>query len=226
MKSQAIIECIEHINTHNPKASVVFCHGYGADMNDLEQLAFVLDPAGEYNWFFPNGILQVPIGPGFFGRAWFNINIAEYDEAVRSGKHRDLSSRRPKGLDEASLSLKTFLNEKALDPAQLVLGGFSQGAMLATEVALTLETAPKALVLLSGAMLDEKNWKEKMKSRRGLAFFAAHGMNDPVLSFEGAKDLAKAFVEAGWQGHLESFKGGHEIPQPVLQNLTYFLKGL
>lgn len=195
-------------------------------MNDLAPLAGVIDPKGEYNWYFPNGSLDVPIGPGFFGKAWFNINIAEFDEAVRTGRHRDMSARRPKGLDEAFQLASTFLDSRKLSNAPLILGGFSQGAMLATEITLMMKETPKALVILSGALLDAKNWKSKMAAKKGMKFFASHGTNDPILSYEGAQDLVKALTESGWDGHLETFRGGHEIPQNVLQNLVYFLRGL
>lgn len=220
------LDSMDHIHSDQPKFQAVIFHGYGADMTDLSSLAQVLDPNGDANWYFPNGFLDVPIGPGFYGKAWFNINIEEFDEAVRTGKHRDMSKRRPKGLDEAAAAARAFIEEKKIDWSQLVLGGFSQGAMLATELVLSSPQPPKALVVLSGALLDEKNWKEKMKLKKGLKFFASHGTHDPILSYEGAQDLEKAFVENGWEGSLETFRGGHEIPQNVLQNLTYFLKRL
>ena len=81
--------------------AVLLLHGYGADQTDLAPLADMMDPDGKFHWYFPNGVLEVIIAPGFSGRAWFQIDMAEYESAMREGRLRDLTKNRPEGFDFA-----------------------------------------------------------------------------------------------------------------------------
>ena len=61
-----------------------------------------------------------------------------------------------------------------------MLGGFSQGAMVASEVAFRSDTPLAGLILLSGTTVDEASWRAHYASRRGLPVFVAHGRRDGV----------------------------------------------
>ena len=114
-------------------------------------------------------------------------------------------------------------NQTGLPMQKLVLGGFSQGAMIATDVALRLEEAPGALVVLSGTLLIEDAWRTKAKARTGLPVFQSHGRQDPVLPFAAAEWLRDLFVEAGMQHEFVPFDGGHTIGEDALLKLGAFL---
>ena len=45
------------------RGSVVLLHGYGADFSDLTSLADIIDMYQEWDWYFPNGPIEVPISP-------------------------------------------------------------------------------------------------------------------------------------------------------------------
>ena len=79
MRRLANINCIEVTHedlgfapTTNPDLVILF-HGYGADAYDLQTLSDVLRPKKPTDFLFPQGVLEVPIGPGWTGRAWWNI---------------------------------------------------------------------------------------------------------------------------------------------------------
>ena len=113
----------------------------------------------------------------------------------------------------------------------LVVGGFSQGAMLATDALLTSPGAARALVVLSGSIVAEEAW------RAGLAasgeggtsapppapVFMSHGKGDPVLPFQIADDLRGLLQAAHHDVTWVPFAGGHEIPSLVLAQLRSFL---
>jgi phospholipase/carboxylesterase len=201
-------------------------HGYGADMHDLSGLAPAVPEGGNYRWVFPNGIKQIEIGPAFYGRAWFAINIEEYSKAIQEGRARDLSKKRPAGLDKAIQEAEAFVQTLDVPAEHLVLGGFSQGAMLATELAARRPENIKGVLLLSGNLLDEENLKKLASKHHGQKFYQSHGTHDSVLDYNQAKRLEEMLVASGWQGSLDSFRGGHEIPISVLQNVGHFLKKL
>ncbi|MCB0362342.1 MAG: hypothetical protein KDD35_06455, partial [Bdellovibrionales bacterium] len=202
---------------------VVLFHGYGADCWDLISLREELD-LPEATWVFPNGILEVPVGPGWMGRAWTEIDLEAINSAFAAGTHRDFSQIRPPGMDralEASLSL--FKNLDLESYSQVIVGGFSQGAMLTLEIILSSFLPVSAAILLSGTLIDEGNWRSKVELRPPIPFFQSHGSQDQVLAYSAAQKLEQLLRKAGWKGHLRSFKGGHEIPRSVVGELRSFI---
>ena len=113
--------------------------------------------------------------------------------------------------------------QTGLPMSKVVLGGFSQGAMIMTDVALRLPEAPAALAILSGTLLVEDVWRQKAKARAGLAVFQSHGRVDPILRFDAAERLRDLLTELGSPPEWVAFDGPHAIPLVVLRKLAQFL---
>lgn len=204
-----------------PDALVVVClHGYGADMRDLAPLAQELGTKRPITWIFPDAPEVLEWG----GRAWFPIDVAAFEEAQRTGAPRDLSLREPPGLEWAREELQRFIAALGVPWERLVLMGFSQGAMLAVDLALRAEASPAGVAILSGTLVDKTKTAELAPAKKGLAFFQSHGSVDPILGFAQARALEKVLVEAGWKGQLRRFEGGHAIPQETLEGLKGWLE--
>jgi len=209
-------------DTEGAEQTVVLFHGYGADASDLFPLVNYLNVQKKTRWIFPEGSIEVPAGPGFNGRAWFPIDMAELEKAMMTGTHRDFSRLRPPGLNEARDKAMGLLTD--LDSTEkLFVGGFSQGAMLATDLMMMTDIEVDGLVVLSGILLDAEVWKSKAAAREGLPFFQSHGKNDPLLDYKQASDLFNLFRSSGWDGEMIPFNGGHEIPAPILDRLVQFI---
>ena len=196
--------------------AVVVLHGFGADASDLYPLHSVLDPKGQWNWYFPEAPLEVPIGPGFMGRAWFPISLRELETGL------DFAKVRPPGIDASAKLILEML--KQMPEKEVVLGGFSQGAMLATEVSLKYPELIKGLLIMSGTLIDEPAWTHLAKNTSGMKFFSSHGQRDPVLPYSGGQRLYEMLKNAGHSGAHVAFSGGHEIPPQVLVKAAEFLK--
>jgi phospholipase/carboxylesterase len=139
----------------------------------------------------------------------------------------DLSRTRPPGLKPAADAVVALLKNLSRTPGgPLVLGGFSQGAMVASEVAYRTSVPLAGLVLLSGTPLDEQEWQSGYGQRRGLAVFVAHGRADPVLPFSGSERMRRELAAAGSRVTWHPFDGGHEIPAEVVIALNQFLREL
>ncbi|MBI4375907.1 MAG: esterase, partial [Elusimicrobia bacterium] len=214
------LEAIEFPAT--PQApTVMLLHGYGANDADLAPLALELGGVAKARWLFPNGPLRLD-GSGF-SRAWFPIDVEALERAQKEGGTVDFSRSEISGLDEAAAAVERFLGELNIPGDRLVIGGFSQGAMLATEIALRAAVPPKALLVLSGNLVAEKRWRELALKRRGLRFFQSHGIADPILGFQGALRLESLLRDCGLQGQLFKFEGGHGIPSDAIAQLRGFL---
>ncbi len=193
--------------------TVVLMHGFGAPGDDLVSLAGAL--RAEVRWVFP----EAPVGlGGMYGeaRAWWMIDMNRLERQMRAGG-ADLSTEVPAGLHEARAQMLAFLTE--LDTrfsGKLVLGGFSQGSMMAVDLALHREVPPAALVLYSSTVLAKTEWQPLLPRLAGIPVLQSHGRQDMVLPYSAAESLRDLMTTAGAIVEWIPFAGGHEIPRPVL----------
>jgi phospholipase/carboxylesterase len=206
---------------------VVLLHGFGAPGEDLVGLWRALAVPRETRFVFPAAVLSLAsegYGPG---RAWWRIDM----EAVMRGERR-LATDVPAGLDAARGAVVALIDHIEADwkvPAsRIVLGGFSQGSMLAVDVALRRGAGKlpfAGVAVLSGCAIAEGEWRALLPSLPAPKppVFQSHGEADPILPFalgEGLRDTLRA---AGFDVTWVPFRGGHEIPPVVLDGLGAFL---
>ena len=223
MRSEQILDFDCVVDGEGDKA-VVLLHGYGASKEDLAPLAGYLSPDDETCFIFPNAPLEVPLGFMMSGRAWFPIDEQALNEAMARGEFRDFAQVRPAGMDEAVEQVLGFVESLQDDFQQVIIGGFSQGAMTSTEVAAKLEKKPDGLIVWSGALVDESQWNQWLSSCEGLPVIQSHGSQDPLLSFKEAERLGKMFQDHGLQSKFLGFRGAHEIPMPVVDQTKNFIQ--
>ena len=109
------------------------------------------------------------------------------------------------------------------DWKDLIIGGFSQGAMIATEVFLKAPATPAGLICLSGTMMSKAQWTEYAANRKGSNVLMSHGEADQILPHKGSVMLQKFFEENGIKTQFVSFRGGHEIPMQVIQKMKSYI---
>ena len=215
---------VHQIITNKDAPYIILFHGYGANAFDLMPLSQYLLPSQQVNWLFPQGILDMDFGFGMMGKAWFPIDIAAFERAIATGNYRDLSQSEPAGFVNARAAALAMLQALDVPMGKIVLGGFSQGAMLATDLTLRLPVAPAGLAILSGTLLNAESWTQLAANRKGFSFFQSHGRQDPLLPFAMAEKLNELLRNAGLIGKLHAFSGGHEIPPEVLLQLDDYLE--
>lgn len=215
-----------------PDASTlaVLLHGFGAGGDDLVPLAVEIEIERELAhrgggapapvcYVFPEAPLELG---GAYGdaRAWWLLDLARLEEDLRRGAPRDRRDEVPDGLPAARDQVLRLLDHAAArlaaPGARLVLGGFSQGAMLALDVALHRSAPPRALVLMSGTLINEAAWQPRFPALRGVPVLLSHGRADALLPFSAAEVLRDRLRAAGAEIAWHAFVGGHEIPRVVI----------
>jgi phospholipase/carboxylesterase len=218
-----VLDCvIARIENVKPRRAVILCHGFGAPGTDLVGLAdelAVCDPDLEdVAFIFPAAPIEME--PGFDARAWWPINFAKLEEMAARGEFRDLVESVPPGLAERSGEIERVIvavrNEFELPQKEIFVGGFSQGAMLTTNVFLEAEESLGGLIAWSGTLLNRSRWKERAEAHRGLRVVQSHGKMDPILPFSGATQLRDLFLTAGHSVDFVPFQGYHAIPGSAL----------
>lgn len=205
--------------------AIVLCHGFGAPGDDLVSLARVLEVGRDVRFFFPEAPLAIDFGGGAVGRAWWMIDMERLMALRERGETRQLADETPDGLAEARAALEGVLAELATSHgvarSRTLLGGFSQGSMLATEIALHAEEPFAGLAVWSGALLSEPRWRAAAKARAAsIHAIVTHGRRDPILPFAGGEALRDLLVEYGADVRFVPHNGAHEIPESALAALT------
>ncbi|MDO8679503.1 MAG: alpha/beta fold hydrolase [Acidobacteriota bacterium] len=194
--------------------NIVLLHGYGSNAEDWLQFSETVNLPPNGRFVFPNGPWRGPSG----ARGWWWLNIEGH--VPKGERFPDFSVASPAGIKVASRLVREFLEDV---PEPIVLGGFSQGAMLSGEIAFQSEQPLAALVMLGGTTVNEAVWVERFPGRRSLPIFIAHGRQDGVLPFAIADRFRTKLQAAGLDVTWVPFDGGHEIPPPVIRELNTFL---
>ena len=145
------------------EGALVLVHGRGASEYDLLGLLDALDPAQRLHGFCPRGPLSLPPG----GAHWYAVPRVGYPD--------------PATFAEGYAALSDFVDSLPYD--KVILGGFSQGAVMSLAVGLGLgRPRPSAVIAFSGFIPTVEGWELGPAPFPPIAI--AHGTYDPVISVE------------------------------------------
>lgn len=211
--------------------AVVLFHGFGASGEDLVPIGNHLAKHREFagvRFYFPAAPIVLGGFAMFEQRAWWPLDMEALEESLARGESRDRRLECPEELPELRQRIAQVIEhiatETGLGIGRIVLGGFSQGSMLATDVVLHLDDAPAGLAIFSGTLLCQEPWTRRMKSLPpGLRVFQSHGRSDPLLPFAAAESLAEQLSAAGADVKFVPFRGQHEIPDEALNGFVHLI---
>jgi|TARA_B100000929_G_scaffold166532_1_gene131848 phospholipase/carboxylesterase len=170
---------VEPLTKENPKQLVIFCHGYGADGNDLIGLSSYFQPIlPDAIFLSPNAPQKCALNP--FGYQWFDFQSG--DPALIW-----------KGVLEAAIILNSFIDEQLekynLSDDNLALIGFSQGTMMSLHVGLRRGKPMRAIVGFSGKLIGEEFLQDDLVSRPPV--YLIHGEQDSMIPHQETINAAK-----------------------------------
>ena len=169
------------------RSAVVFLHGYGANGADLLGLA---DPLGEH---LPDTLFVAPETiPGMpFGFQW--VPIPWLDGSSQEAAEQGMRA----AVDDLNAFLDALMVDEDLLPEQVALFGFSQGTMMALQVAPRREDALAGVVGFSGRLLNPDLLPEEVQSR--FPVLLVHGDADDVVPPQSLPEAAEALQQAGFK---------------------------
>jgi len=177
---------------------LVLLHGLGADEHDLMGLAPELDPR------LLIVCIQAPLEYGNGGYAWFDV---QWDaDGIKVAPEQALASR-----DLLIDTLRSLPEALGVEPCKVLLGGFSQGAMMSLGVALSEPDLISGVLLMSGRILPEFVPEEVLEATRELPFCVQHGTNDGVLSVQGSRQIRDLLEKSGCAVTYKEYPMAHEI---------------
>ena len=191
--------------------TVILMHGYGASMADLASLSPAISLDG-YVFIYPNGPIQMQIGPGTPGYSW--------NSPGSSGDPHDMQ-RTEEMLEGLFQDVTEAYNVAQGDSA---LGGFSQGGTMAYSLGLPRPELFAGLIILSSRVSQPETVRQRLPAVRRQPIFVAHGTSDAMISVEDARK-SRDFLEAeSYSPEYHEYPMGHEITQEVLNDLVPWLK--
>jgi phospholipase/carboxylesterase len=163
--------------------ALVLFHGRGASEDDLYPLLDMLDPERRLVGVTPRGPLSLPPG----GAHWYVVRQVGFPDPATFGPTFDLASH---WLDDLAA-------ETGIPPERTVLGGFSQGAVMAHSLGLgTGRPRPAGIVALSGFIPVVEGFEADL-SPPIPPVAIGHGTLDPVISVEFGRRARAILEEAG-----------------------------
>jgi len=207
-----------------PQCAVVLCHGLGANAEDLAPLGTDFlnrNKQAEVTFLIPNAPTIMDHG----GRAWWPLNLQDLMNKALSGQLAQIINDSPPGLETARNCLQAtifeFQAEKNIPWNKFIIGGFSQGAIISTDLLLHLPHDFGGLVLFSGSYICAKEWTElaKVRINKKTKVLQSHGKQDFILPFVLATYL-RQFLTQFFDVDFVEFNGGHTIPASALDKFS------
>lgn len=207
-----VLEDLPHVlraPAAEPAGALVLLHGRGASERDMSMLIDVLDPQRRLLCACPRGTLEVPGTPNAYG--WYIDREPGYP-------HFDTFEGAYTILD-AWLDL--LCSETQVPPGRVLIGGFSQGAVMAWALSLMPKRPrPGGILSLSGYVPRVADFDFDDAVLKDLPVAICHGANDdvvPVSLGRASKERAEA---AGAQVLYRETDVGHVLDLRVVPEVA------
>lgn len=176
-------EILKPKSKKKPKNAIILCHGYAGKGKNIALLAnFWRLHLNDTIFFCPNA--PEKCNEDNLNYQWFSPS--------ETNKHK-LKENVKKSEKKLNQFIDQILNENSLTEKELVIGGFSQGCMLALEAGLRRKKKIRAILGYSGKIVDTQNIINHINSKPDIYLF--HGEKDeivlPKYFFETEKFLKK-----------------------------------
>ena len=198
-----------------PTMAVVLLHGYGSDGNDLIGLApYWQDLLPEALFVAPNA--PEPCQMIESGYQWFDVAF-----------DGDRLASRQTGVETARPVLMEFLEamwaQTGITPESTLLGGFSQGAMMALHTGLSMERPLMGVLAFAGAFLPPPEFGSRVHAKPPVCLI--HGEMDDVVEPARSVEADAALRAGGYDVSYHVSPGtGHSIAPDGLAFATEFIR--
>jgi phospholipase/carboxylesterase len=197
-----------------PFPTILALHGWGASAHDLIGLAPALH-GGRALVLCPQGPLAFEIGEGYVGHGWFELS------QVRPPSAADIA----RSADQVRAFLAAAAERYPIERRKLVALGFSQGGVLAYELALRDPGRFAGLAALSSWLPGEL--ADSLPAQPGGENFPAlviHGTRDPMIPVARAQESRQRLVERGFSVTYREYEMEHGIGPEALRDLVGWLE--
>jgi phospholipase/carboxylesterase len=215
-----LLPCVEVEARGEPRGSVVWLHGLGADGHDFEPIVSLLG-LPIVRFVFPNAPSRpVTINGGMVMPAWYDITSL----GGRGPGERAEDVRQSARLIVALLERE---ERRGIPSSRIVLAGFSQGAAMALHVGVRFPRPLLGIMVLSGyEALAETRDAEAADASRATPMLFCHGTYDPLVAIDRGRQAYRACATPERKVEWHEFPMGHEVSPAEIVVIRTWLGGL
>jgi phospholipase/carboxylesterase len=211
------LEYIERVWRSNPRLSIVWLHGLGADGRDFEPIVDELGLEFGARFIFPHApVRPVTLNGGVRMRAWFDL----------VGLHPGFGWDRA-GIDASTAAVMDLVErevERGMPAERIVLAGFSQGGALALHAGLRAPQRLAGILAMSAFLpLAETLSRETSPANAATPIMMAHGDSDAVVSPHWAESSARFLVAGGYRVDWRVYAMAHAVCAAEIADIAAWL---
>ena len=189
--------------SQNSSNTIIMIHGYGSDEKDLFG----------FRTYFPNSdfyCVQGPITLGVNSFSWYKITFNK-----DGSKERDLIQAQSslKQLAEFIATVKNNTTNK------IIIGGFSQGAILSLQLAIEYPKLMNGVICFSGMPWSETGTTSKTIDHAKIKAFYGHGVQDNVLPISEGRKCKNIITESGMNMTYKEYAMNHQIIEQEIKDV-------
>ena len=209
------METIEIESGSNPQAAVIWLHGLGADGHDFEPIVPELRLSKAVRFVFPHApVRPVTINNGMRMRAWYDIL------QFGGGPEDEKGVRESEGLLGKLIEAQ---KGKGIQPAKIVLAGFSQGGAIVLQTGLRYPERLAGIMALSTYLPLQEKISEASQPNRDVPIFMAHGTYDDIIPLRRAEQSRDLLVKNGFAVDWRTYPMPHSVCPEEIGHISQFL---
>lgn len=218
--TSTLLDVIEINPTATPVASVIWLHGLGADGNDFAPIVPELNipQSLPIRFLFPHAPLQpVTINSGYVMRAWYDI------VSLQVNTHAD-----QKGIHHSVEQLTRLIDNeiaRGIPSHKIILGGFSQGCVIALTTGLTYPKPLAGILALSGYLpFADDVMKKASAANKSIPVFLGHGTDDMVVPFFLGEETRSVLTTFNYPVAWHPYQMQHSVCTKEIQDIGEWIK--
>ena len=199
---------------------VIWLHGLGADGNDFAPIVPELHLPSRYKVRFvlPHApVMPVTINQGYEMRAWFDIY------------HADISAKIDNpGIEQSVASINTLIEHEeaqGISADNIILAGFSQGAVIALITGLLYPKPLAGIIALSGLLPHaETVVKQGSVSNRNIPIFIGHGSQDQIVPERLGRAAYEVLLQAAYPAEWHGYHMAHSVCTEEIHDISHWIQ--
>lgn len=219
MNDDGLLDTLE-IDADGADATLIWCHGLGADGHDFAPIVEDLRARGlrGLRCLFPHAPMRsITLNHGMRMRGWYDIRSPNL-----------LMAEDAEGITQSVTALSSLIKRevaRGISSDRIVIGGFSQGCAMALSVGLLLDLPLAGIIGLSGYLpCLESTLAQRHPANLRTPIWLAHGLHDPIVALARGVAAYQRLSALGHKVQWHTYPIAHTVNATEFADLVAFLK--
>lgn len=217
---QKILSCVKIDPIGQPIRAIIWLHGLGADGHDFTPIVPELELPSTLGirFIFPHApIMPVTINQGYEMPAWFDIYSASIAAKIDN-----------QGIANSIQQINAIIEAQTKDgitPNNIILAGFSQGAVIALATGLSFPEKLAGMIALSGYLPQAGELlMTASAANRTTPIFVGHGTEDPIVPYALGESTSNVLTSAGYPVAWHSYPMPHSVSPDEIEDIGKWIR--